>query len=252
MRIKSKTLFGWLALLVLIALAWPAFQGSDRDLDSVGSFLHFFVRFFPPDFSDGQELLNGLIETAQIGFLATVIAAVLSLGLGLLGGPWVHRSGQFSVLSLFALIRSVPSLVWAVIAVAAVGPFPRAGVIALTFYSIGYLGKFLLDDLRTLNMDLTRMYLRWGLSPLWSFYLGFWPQLKARYLAHCVWMLEYNIRSAAIIGYVGAGGLGLRLHAYQEYGQWRRFCAVLIMILAIVLLFEIVSRFQGRPKRRAN
>lgn len=246
---KPRALIFWILFLAAVLVSWPAFEGSGRDVDSVGSFLRFFARFFPPDFSDARELVSGLIETAQIGFLATVLAAVLSFAIGILGGPWVHRVGRGGVLAIFAVIRSVPSLVWAVIAVAAVGPFPLAGVIALTFYSVGYLGKFLLDDLRTLDLSLMRQYLRWGLSPLWAFYYGFWPQLKGRYWAHCVWMLEYNIRSAAIIGYVGAGGLGLRLHAYQEYGQWRRFSAVLIMILLIVLVFEILSRLQVSRKR---
>lgn len=240
-----------LLLALALALGWslPAWEGSGRDFSSWENLLRFLHRFLPPDFSDWRELAEGFRETAQIGFLATAIAAVVSLVLGLAGGPWMPAASRGIITFLLAAIRSVPSLVWAVIAVAVVGPFPRAGVLALALYSLGYLGKFLMDDFRTLDLQLLRTYQHWGLSPVAAFRFGFWPQLKRRYGAHCLWMLEYNIRSAAIIGYVGAGGLGLRLHAYQEYGQWSRFAAVLLVILATVLVFEAAARITRRRQQ---
>jgi phosphonate transport system permease protein len=232
----------WIILLVFIVFSLPAWEGSGRDLSFWENFKNFAIKFFPPDFSDGKELWLGFKETLQVGILATVLASVTSLFLALLGGPWMPAFSRNFIIFLFACIRSIPSLIWAVLAVALVGANPRAGVLALTFYSIGYLGKFLLDDFVNLDHQLLKTYLRWGLHPFLAFQYGFWPQLKSRYIAHCIWMLEYNIRSASIIGYVGAGGLGLRLYSYQEFGQWNRFSAVLIFILGIVLLFELVMR----------
>ena len=228
-----RTLGLYLLFFVLLAISFPAWEGSTRDLSQWENLLRFLSRFFPPDFSDWRELLEGFRETVQIAFLATVIASICSLLLGLLGGPWMPRPGRLAILFVLATIRSVPSLIWAVLTVAVVGPHPRAGVLALALYSVGYLGKFLLDDFATLDLSLLRTYLRWGAPPLVAFRYGFWPQLRRRYFAHSIWMLEYNIRSASIIGYVGAGGLGLRLYAYQEYGQWSRFSAVLLLILVI-------------------
>jgi len=238
----------WVIFFVLLFLSFPAWEGSGRDISTWENLVRFVMRFFPPDFSDGEELWAGLVETAQVGFLSTTIAALISLALGLIGGPWMPAAGRAVVLFLLATIRSIPSLVWAVMAVAVVGANPRAGVLALSFYSIGYLGKFLMDDFAALDLSLMRTYQRWGLHPLLAFYFGFWPQLRRLYGAHCLWMLEYNIRSAAIIGYVGAGGLGLRLHAYQEYGQWDKFSAVLLVILGIVLCFEILIRAKEQEK----
>jgi phosphonate transport system permease protein len=243
---RYRDLMLLLVLAGLFALSTPAWEGSGRDISHWDNFLRFLGRFFPPDFSDHEELLQGLIETAQVGFLATAFASVISLFLALVGGPWVPKPARAAVLLVLASIRSIPSLVWAVIAVAVVGPNPRAGVLALALYSIGYLGKFLTDDFASLDLSLMRTYQRWGLHPLFAFFFGFWPQLRKLYGAHCLWMLEYNIRSAAIIGYVGAGGLGLRLHAYQEYGQWNRFGAVLLIILGIVLCFELLVRMRHR------
>lgn len=235
----------WISILLFLGLlifSLPAWEGSGRDLSLWENFIHFAMKFFPPDFSDSQELLAGLKETLQVGILATSLAAGISLVIALLGGPWMPQWSRAGVAFFLAAVRSIPSLIWAVLAVAVVGANPRAGVLALTFYSIGYLGKFLLDDFLHIDQQLWRTYLRWGLHPFMAFRYGFWPQLKSRYVAHCIWMLEYNIRSASIIGYVGAGGLGLRLHAYQEFGQWSRFSAVLLVILAIVLVFEFGMR----------
>jgi phosphonate transport system permease protein len=239
---QLRTYFLYGIFIALIILSLPAWEGSTRDLSEWENFARFLGRFFPPDFSDSQTLAVAFRETLQIAFLATLAASCFSLFIALLGGPWMPRAGRMFILLLLATIRSVPSIVWAVVTVAIVGPHPRAGVLALMLYSVGYLGKFLLDDFSTLDLSLLHTYRRWGLPPLAAFRFGFWPQLRRRYLAHSIWMLEYNIRSASIIGYVGAGGLGLQLHAYQEYGQWNRFSAVLLLILATVLVFEIVPK----------
>jgi phosphonate transport system permease protein len=240
MRIKPFLPYLLLALFIFLSL--PAWEGSTRDLSEWENLFRFIGRFFPPDFSDWKSLLEGFRETVQIAFLATLLASAISLLMGLAGGPWMPSYIKAALVFLLATIRSVPSLVWAVLAVAVIGPHPRAGVVALALYSIGYLGKFLLDDFRTLDLSLLHTYQRWGMPGLAAFRYGFWPQLRRRYLAHSIWMFEYNIRSASIIGYVGAGGLGLRLHSYQEYGQWNRFSAVLFMILFTVLALEIFPK----------
>lgn len=232
----------WIGLVALIIWSLPVFEGSGRDLPFWQNAERLFFRFFPPDFSELPTLLEAFYETLRIGFAATLISALVSLVVGVLGGPWMPTALRTVVVVIFAAIRAVPSLLWAVVAVALVGPNALAGVIALSLYSMGYLGKFLIDDFESLDPSLLNVYRHWGLHPVMAFRFGFWPQLRQRFLRHCLWMFEYNIRSASIIGYVGAGGLGLQLSIYQEYGQWSRFSAVLICILGLVLVFEVIAR----------
>ena len=80
-----------------------------------------------------------------------------------------------------------------------------------------------------------------GASRIQSFQYGLWPNVRPLVWSYALWMLEYNIRSAAIIGFVGAGGIGLQLHTYQEYYQWDRFATVLLMILLLVSLLDFVG-----------
>ncbi len=141
----------------------------------------------------------------------------------------------------------MPSLIWALIAVAAVGANPLAGVIALTFYSLGYLGKFFSDAFESADAGVMRGLRAIGADAVQAFRYGLWPQAAPLIGSHALWMLEYNIRSAAIIGYVGAGGIGVLLHSYQEFYQWDRFCTVLLFILAIVIATRCARRMAAPP-----
>lgn len=233
----------------MIAFSWPALQGAPRDLDYLANFLRLASEFFPPDFSAFPEVLEGLRETAQMSVIATLIAALLSLPLALassrkLSPSWLQKIS----LTFLAYVRSIPSLVWALIGVTIVGPYPLAGVIALVCYSLGYLGKFFADALDSQEFQVSQFLMRAGLNPLQSFQYGIWPQLSGILKKHVLWMLEYNIRSASIIGYVGAGGLGTYLHIYQEYGRWDRFSLVILVIFLIAMIFEFRQRSEGKGR----
>ena len=85
-----------------------------------------------------------------------------------------------------------------------------------------------------------------GAGRIQAFHYGLWPAVRPLIWSHTLWMLEYNIRSASIIGYVGAGGIGLQLLRYQEFGQWDRFATVLICIFAIVIGLDALSGWVRR------
>jgi phosphonate transport system permease protein len=129
---------------------------------------------------------------------------------------WVVRPVRF----LMNGIRTVPSLIYALLAVAFVGANSLAGVLALTAYSMGYLGKFFSDAFESVDGDVARGLKAIGASPLQAFQHGLWPHARPLILSHVLWMLEYNLRSAAIIGYVGAGGVGVVL--LDALGEWVR------------------------------
>jgi phosphonate transport system permease protein len=140
-------------------------------------------------------------------------------------------------------IRTVPGLLWAIIAVAIVGASPWAGVLALVIYSIGYLGKFYSDAMESVDFSVARSLKAMGAHPVQAIQYGLWPLLKPLVWSQALWMLEYNIRSAAIIGYVGAGGVGTLLHAYQEYFEWNKVSAILIFVLVVVVALDAFAEW---------
>lgn len=242
-----------LVVLILAALySAPVLEGSGRPLDYFGNLTRFLGRFLPPDLSVLPRTLEGLAETFQIAFLATGFAVVISLPLAVAGARTVAPWPLVALVRLVMnAIRTLPSLVWALLAVAVVGANPLAGVVALTFYSVGYLGKFFADGFESVDLKVAAGLRALGAHPVQAFQFGLWPQARPLVLSQSLWMLEYNLRSAAIVGYVGAGGLGVQLHEYQEYYQWDRFATVLLCVLVLVTVLDFAGdRLRARLTRR--
>jgi phosphonate transport system permease protein len=240
-RINASTL-SLVGFIILALASLGVLGGSGRSLDTWGNLTRFIGRFFPPDLSVVDDALAAIGETVQIATMATLFSIVLSLPLAAAGARTLAPRGLVLVVRLMMnAIRTIPSLVWALIAVAIVGANPLAGVIALTFYSMGYLGKFFSDAFESVDLTTERALRASGASRIQSFQYGLWPNVRPLVWSYALWMLEYNIRSAAIIGFVGAGGIGLQLHTYQEYYQWDRFATVLLMILLLVSLLDFVG-----------
>jgi phosphonate transport system permease protein len=243
-----------LLFLFAIVLSLPAVRGSGRQLDYGANLRRFLGYFFPPDFSVSGEALRALGETIQIAVMSTTFAILLAFPLAVAGARtlaprWMVAAARMAM----NVIRTVPSLIWALIGVAVVGPNALAGVIGLTFYSVGYLGKFFSDAFESIDTEVARGLEAIGAGRIQSFQHGFWPHVKPLVWSYSLWMLEYNIRSASIIGIVGAGGVGVLLHTYQEYYEWEKFAAVLVFILALVTLLDLVGEWaRQRVTRRLS
>ncbi|HET9523054.1 MAG TPA: hypothetical protein VFO90_02420, partial [Terrimicrobiaceae bacterium] len=130
-----------LIFLIAIIASLPAMRGSGRDLDHAANLIRFVQRFFPPDFSVTRQILEALAETVQIAVMATFFSVVLAFPLAAAGSLTLSPRWLVAIARMaMNCIRTIPSLIWALIAVAIVGPHPLAGVVGLTFYSLGYLG----------------------------------------------------------------------------------------------------------------
>jgi phosphonate transport system permease protein len=224
---------------IAVMFSVPALRGSGRDLDYFANLVGFLERFFPPNFTDWRLIGEALIETFQIAVIATLISVLVSLPVAMaaslnIAPGWVVRVARF----LLVCVRSIPGLIWALIAVAVCGANPLAGVVGLAIYSVGYLGKFFSDSFESIDSGVADGLRATGADAVQRFQYGIWPHAKPLVWSQTLWMLEYNIRSASIIGYVGAGGIGVWLQTYQELSRWDRFCAVLLCILAVVLVLD--------------
>lgn len=236
-----------LLFLVAAAFSTPVLRGSGRDLDYAANLRRFLGYFWPPDWSVLPAALSALVETAQIAVLATLFALVLAVPFGMAGARTVAPRG-FVLLARVVLnaVRTLPSLILALIAVAVVGGNALAGVLALTVYSLGYLGKFFADAFEAVDFRAMRALRQGGAHPIQAFQYGLWPAVRPLIWSHAIWMLEYNLRSATIIGYVGAGGLGLLLHTYQEFYAWDKFAAVLVVIFLLVCALDALGEWVRR------
>lgn len=232
----------FLLLLLAALFSLPVLKPTGRDLDYAANLSRFLSRFWPPDFSILPQILPSLWETFQIAVLSTLAASLIGIPLAAAASKTTApRALVAATRFLLNIIRAIPGLVWALITVAVLGANAGAGVAALAIYSLGYLGKFFSDAFESADPAVGNALRASGASRVQAFQYGIWPHARPLIWSHTLWMLEYNIRSAAIIGYVGAGGIGTWLHTYQEFYQWDKFAAVLACILIAVILLDLAG-----------
>ena len=242
-----------IVFIVAVISSAGVLRGSGRDLNYLANIGSFLGAFYPPDFSVTRQTLIGLWETVQIAVMATAFAILISVPIAIAGAQTLSpRWLVFTARLLMNGIRTIPSLIWALLAVAVVGPNALAGVIGLTFYSVGYLGKFFSEAFESVEIDVARALRALGARTIQAFQYGLWPHAKPLVWSYSLWMLEYNIRSASIVGIVGAGGVGLQLHTYQEYNQWNKFATVLLFMFLLVSALDLLGeRVRNQIVRKA-
>ena len=240
--------------LVLIGVI-VAFLLSALTLDTSGlsenfNFQFFFetlLRFFPRSANDFSvipwgSVLSSLLVTLQIAVLSTVIGFLMALPLAVLSSermihPLVHRLSR----TVLMIVRSVPALIWAIIFVSLVGLGSVAGLLGLSFYSSGYFGKLLYEYFEDIDRKPWGVLRQLGASRLKSFIFAIWPKAKVGMAAQIIFMLEYNIKSASLLGLVGAGGVGHYLMAAIEWRNFEMAGAILILIVALIMIADLVS-----------
>ena len=139
------------------------------------------------------------------------------------------------------VMRAFPELIIALFLIYLLGAGPVPAVIAVAFHTAGALGKFFSEAFESVDLEVARSLRATGARPIQAFQYGLWPHAKPLILSFSLWMLEYNIRSASIIGYVGAGGIGVQLHVYQSFGEWSKFATVLLCVLVVVTLLDLLG-----------
>ena len=184
----------------------------------------------------------GVIETLKIAFVSTVFGMILSLPLSLsaarnLSPKWLSYISRF-IISGF---RSLPSLIWAIFFVILIGLGPLAGVLAMSVYTVGYLGKLQYESIEGLNRTPLEAAEAMGLSKMETALSVVIPESANDMISHAIFMFEYNFRSGTIIGIVGAGGIGYYIDLYLRFLQYDKVVAYLIIIYIVVLLIDFVS-----------
>lgn len=191
----------------------------------------------------GQRARNGFLETLQMAVIATIAGAGVALPLALfnskLGAP---NRAAYAVVKLFNnVIRSVPDLLWALLFVAAVGVGALPGVLALFFFSIGVVTKLTSDTIDGIDLGPVEAARASGASHLQMLRTAVVPQVLPAYTSFTMYCFELNLRASAVLGFVGAGGIGAVLNFYRNLGQWDRVWGVVIGFLIVVIVVERIA-----------
>ena len=231
-------------LLWLLALCWW-FEITPRrlwnGLEGLGVILRLMVPPSPGD--QWQDILKGLGESVAMAFLGTLAAAVVAFPLGFLGARnvVVNAAAHFSVRRVFDTLRGVDQLIWALAFVRAVGLGPLAGVLALFAAEVAVLAKLFAEAMETAERGPQEGIEAAGASRVLSLRFGLLPQVLPVMLAQVLYAFESNVRSAAILGVVGAGGIGLQIAERIKVRYWDQVAFIILLILATVAVIDLVS-----------
>ena len=236
----------WAAWAVIVALflwsAWATEVSLARTVEGIPFVLDFLRRMLPPDLSVLGHALRGAGQTLQIAIVGTAIAAVLALPVGFLAArnvspPWLFY-GARSVLNLF---RAIDTLVYALIFVAAVGLGPFPGVLAVVAYTATVLAKLYSEAIESIDPGPVEAVAATGATRLQLLRWGVLPQLVPQFLSFTPYRFETNIRAAAILGFVGAGGIGFYIQTYLRMLNYPAASTVLLVLIVLVMVVDFAS-----------
>lgn len=248
-----KRFGNWLiGLLIVVIYVW-AFNGIPYTgiKDTAGEFtVAIFRGLFHPDWGyvylpDGEDLLRGLLDTLAIAFLGTFVTAVLTVpfafwaATNMSGFKVVSGSGKF----VLSVIRVFPEIVMAILFIKAVGPGAFAGVLALGLHSIGMLGKLFAEAIENMDLGPTEALTASGANRIQTLWFAVLPQVLPEFASFTLYRFEINVRSAAILGIIGAGGIGTPLIFALNARGWDRVGIILLGIIVMVTVIDIISGY---------
>jgi phosphonate transport system permease protein len=229
-------------IVLLICLADVGLLNADRLRRGAVNIGLFVSEMFPPDWSVLPAVSQALVETLQIAFAGTALGFALALPLALaatrvLFGALITGPAKF----LLALIRTVPALLWAIVFVVAVGLGPGAGTLGVALYTCGFLGKVFYETFEGVDAEVIEAVRGVGCGRAQLARYALLPEAANVVLAQSIFMFEYNVRASAIMGFVGAGGVGFYLLGYIQSLQYDRLLAALLLTLLLVVLIDRIS-----------
>jgi phosphonate transport system permease protein len=210
------------------------------DLQNV---VNLFKRMYPPDFSDLSGIISLTLETLWIAVLGTFGAVLFSypLAIGASSTTTRHPVVRFVCRGIITLTRAVPELILAAVFVAAYGPGPFAGVLALALHSIGMIGRLFSDAMEEVNEAASDAVNAVGATRRQRIRSAIIPQSLPSFVATSLFRLEINVRGSAVLGLVGAGGIGTVISQSLENVQYKPALAAVTVIFAVILLVEMLS-----------
>ena len=211
-----------------------------------------FERMMPPDMEYAVQpgILYLVLETIEMTFLGAFAGTVISIFVAWFGAWNVTPDKRLLYplgRGILVLARSVPVLIWGMLLVAILGFGPMAGVIALTLLTISFAGKLMSEQVEAIDMGPVEAMRATGASPIKVFMFGVIPQVEPAWTGIAIYNWDSIFRASTILGFVGAGGLGIYLRMNIQELEYERAMGVISLIVVLVIVSEVMSHYmRGR------
>jgi phosphonate transport system permease protein len=234
---------GAVVAVCIAALAITGFFDAERFAEGVPALLQLTDEMIPPDFTRWRAWLKPLLDTLAMSIAGTALAVLLSLPLALLAAPNIspHPVLLGAARTLLSFLRSVPEIIMGIIFVAAVGFGALPGVLALALHSVGMVGKFYAEAIEHADPRPIEAARAAGASPFQVVTHAVLPQVLPQLADVTIYRWEYHFRASAVLGIVGAGGIGFELIAALRLIDYAQVSAILLCILACVVVVDAIG-----------
>lgn len=245
-RVASARIGYLLAAIAVLAVLIYSYIQSEIDFVQLfrdwRNMWNLVVQFFPPDLSYSKVYLEDTITTIAIATWGTVLAVIASVPLSILASENISPDWVvFPTRRLLDAMRAINELVFALIFIVAVGLGPFAGVLAIFVHTAGTLGKLFSEAVEAIEPGPVEGIRATGASSIQEIAFGVIPQVVPLWASFSLYRFESNVRSASVLGIVGAGGIGVSLiQSFQSF-DYQKVCTILIILIAATSLIDLIS-----------
>ncbi|MGP0584484.1 phosphonate ABC transporter, permease protein PhnE [Paenibacillus timonensis] len=237
----------YLTAVIILLLLWGSSVDTEASLGKLiqGSpnMLDLLREMFPPKWSYFDNIVPAMLETIRMALIGTTFGAIFAVPVALLcasnlsRSAWIYQPVRF----LLNLVRTIPDLLLAAIFVAIFGLGPLPGMMALTVFSFGLIAKLTYEALETIDRGPLEAMTSVGATSVQRIIFGVVPQIQAHFISYVLYTFEINVRAAAVLGLVGAGGIGHYYEVTLGFLEYDKTCMIILFTLAVVLLIDYAS-----------
>ncbi len=242
---RSRAPLYTLIILIFAAISIKITGFNPTTLMKRGNqFFVILASMFPPEVSYTSKIISPILDTIKMSLLGSFIGSVLSVPFAMLASTNVCKNNIVVWLMrlMFSIVRTLPTLVSALIATFIFGLGTIAGTTAIAVFSFAYIGKILYEEIETVDMGAFEALEAMGATKTQAFLAAIVPQVMPSFLSNSLYNFEGNVRYAAVLGYVGAGGIGLILNEQLGWREYPNVGMILIVLFITVFIIESVSR----------
>lgn len=244
----------YIKLIILILIVMSIITSIFAQVDivmfftNIGNFFDILKKMYPPNFEYIDKIIGPMIDTIQMSFLGSFLGSIFALPVALFASTNIIKNKYVivSIRFILSIYRTLPVLVYASLFTLVFGFGPFAGTLAIAVFTFAIVSKMLYEKIETIDMGAFTAIEATGATKVNSFTSAVLPQIMPNYLSITLYSFEINIRYAAILGYVGAGGIGLLLNDRMAWRRYDDVAVVLLVLLVTVVSIESLSRYIRR------
>ena len=243
-RSRAPLILLLLAAAIVLSLKMTGFD-MGLVIKKFGKMLDLMQKIWQPDWSFVPKVLSPLFDTIEMSILGTVIGCALALPVAILSSSNINHSVPLVSVCRFilALIRTLPTLIIALVCalIFSLGTF--SGTVAIAIFTFGIVAKMLFESIETIDMGPFEAMEALGANKFQAFWSACVPQILPVYLSHSLYCFEMNVRASAILGYVGAGGLGITINERIGWRDYNSLGMVLLSLFVVVVAIDFFSEY---------